>query len=81
MVEKKEIPFVQGFDYIIKKSRLILDFERDKYPKDQETVDMFLNGTTSQLSEKIEGVIRDNVPYYVVKFDDAKAEFDRVAEG
>jgi len=71
-VEKKEVPFVQKFDYIIKKSRLLLDFEKGKYPKDQETIDLFLNGTTSKLSTKLEDVTRDNVPHVIVQYDVAK---------
>ena len=66
-MKMREVPFVQNFDYIVKKSRLVLDFEKEKYPN-SETVDLFLNGTTGELSANLEDVIRKDVPYQIVNY-------------
>lgn len=67
MAKFKEIPFKQEFDIIVKKERLTLDFEKDRYPGD--TVCFYLNGTTGQYSTDINEILRDGVKYYIEDFN------------
>lgn len=67
MAKFKEIPFKQEFDIIVKKERLTLDFEKDRYPGD--TVCFYLNGTTGQYSTNINEILRDGVKYYIEDFN------------
>lgn len=62
MTQFKEIPFIQKFDIIAKKERLVLDIERDKYPN--EKVVLYLNGTTGITSTNLEDVLTDR-PYCI----------------
>ena len=77
MAKFKEIPFVQEFDIIVKKTRLTLDFEKDKYPDD--TVSFYLNGTTGKYSTNLKEILRDGVTYKIVNFNDVNSSGRKIA--
>lgn len=72
MAQFKEKRFNQMFDIIVKKERLTLDIEKDKYP--DEKISFYVNGTTGKTSNSLEDVIQDNRNYIISDIDEMNNE-------
>lgn len=63
-----EKPFEQKFDVILYMERLTLDIEKDIYPG--EKVGFYLNGSTGNMGNSLESVIREGIPYNKMPYDE-----------